>query len=317
MSDNRNAVLVDWGTSSFRLWLVDREGRIAGRRSSNEGMRVALEKGFDGILESHLAALGAPADAPALVCGMAGAKGAWAEAGYIDLPANLEGVAQRATAVPGASRNVFILPGLAKRDPACADVIRGEETMVLGASLKAGSEAGERLYCQPGTHSKWISMTGSTVSDFRTYMTGELFDAISNHTIIRQSVESADAEPAFAADGPFGDAIRAAGAQPERFTNLLFGIRGSAILFGARADESRETLSGILIGMELAGELKQRGNDAAVALIASGVLNQCYEAAFTALGVSYRTHDAEELVLAGLGRAAQTLGLLDDAPAIG
>jgi 2-dehydro-3-deoxygalactonokinase len=313
MSDNRNAVLVDWGTSSFRLWLVDRAGRIAGRRTSNEGMRVAVEKGFDGILESHLAALGAPADAPAIVCGMAGAKGAWAEAGYIDLPADLAGVAQRAISVPGASRNVFILPGLAKRDPAVADVIRGEETMMLGASLITGG-AGERLYCQPGTHSKWISMTGSTVSDFRTYMTGELFDAISNHTIISQSVESADAEPSFAADGPFGDAVRAASAQPERFTNLLFGIRGSAILFGAGTDKSRETLSGLLIGMELAGELKQRRNDVPVDLIASGVLRKCYEAAFTALGVSYRTHDAEELVLAGLGRAAQTLGLLDAAP---
>jgi 2-dehydro-3-deoxygalactonokinase len=280
-------------------------------------MLTALEKGFDGILESHLAALGATSDAPALVCGMAGAKGAWAEAGYIDLPADLDGIAQKATDVPGASRKVFILPGLAKRDPAGADVMRGEETMLLGASLLAGAGEAERLYCQPGTHSKWISMTGSEVGDFRSYITGELFDAISKHTIIRQSVGSAEAEPSFAADGPFGDAVRAASAQPERFTNLLFGIRASAILFGTGADLSRETLSGYLIGMELAGELKNRRDHSPVSLIAAGVLKKCYEAAFTALSVSYRTHDAEELVLAGLSRAAQALGLLDETPAIG
>ena len=311
MSENQKTALVDWGTSSFRLWLVDRAGRVAGRRSSDEGMRVALEKGFDAILESHLAALGAASDTPALVCGMAGAKGAWAEAGYIDLPAKLDGLAGQAITVPGASRKVFILPGLAKRDPAAADVIRGEETMLFGASLKAGGGGAGRLYCQPGTHSKWISMTGSEVHDFRTYMTGELFDAISNHTIIRQSVGSAEAEPMFAPDGPFGDAVRAASSRPERFTNLLFGIRGSAILFGANADISRETLSGYLIGMELAGEVKQRAAQDPVFLIASGVLKKCYEGAFTALNVSYQTHDAEELVLAGLGRAAQTLGLID------
>src|SRR5690606_27505297 len=104
-----------------------------------------------------------------------------------------------------------------------------------------------------------------------------------------QSVESADGEPTFAANGPFGDAVCATIAQPERLTNLLFGIRGSAILFNAEADKSRETLSGILIGMELAGELNGRAHDAPVDLIAAGVLRKCYEAAFTALNVSYRT----------------------------
>lgn len=77
---------------------------------------------------------------------------------------------------------------------------------------------------------------------------------------------------------------------------------------------SREALSGYLIGMELAGEMKDRRNGDPIILIASGVLKKCYEAAFAALKVSYQTYDAEELVLAGLGRAAQALGLIDIMP---
>ncbi len=57
-------VAVDWGTSSFRLWLVDRAGNILGERRSHEGMMVAGKPGFATVLQSHLEAVGAAPGCP-------------------------------------------------------------------------------------------------------------------------------------------------------------------------------------------------------------------------------------------------------------
>ncbi len=67
-------VAVDWGTSSFRLWLIDRAGQVLAERRSDEGMLAAAKTGFPAVLQSHLAALEAPDHLPVLVCGMAGAR---------------------------------------------------------------------------------------------------------------------------------------------------------------------------------------------------------------------------------------------------
>jgi len=53
-------VAVDWGTSSFRLWLIDRDGTVLAERRSGEGMTSAAKTGFSTVLASHLAAIEAP-----------------------------------------------------------------------------------------------------------------------------------------------------------------------------------------------------------------------------------------------------------------
>src|SRR6516165_7723811 len=44
-------VAVDWGTSSFRLWLIDRAGQVLGERRSGEGMIAAAKVGFALVLQ--------------------------------------------------------------------------------------------------------------------------------------------------------------------------------------------------------------------------------------------------------------------------
>src|SRR5690606_13941786 len=114
---------VDWGTSSFRLWLLDSAGSVLAERRSGEGMLSAGTEGFAPILERHLAALDAPAELPVIVCGMAGARQGWVEAPYVALPAGLEDILAGAVPVPGGRRPVRILPGLAQRRPETPDVI--------------------------------------------------------------------------------------------------------------------------------------------------------------------------------------------------
>ena len=94
-------VAVDWGTSSFRLWLVDRAGDVLGERRSHEGMMAAGKLGFATVLQSHLEAVGAAPELPVIVCGMAGARQGWVEAGYVDTPAPLASILKQAVVGSG------------------------------------------------------------------------------------------------------------------------------------------------------------------------------------------------------------------------
>lgn len=101
-------VAVDWGTSSLRLWLVSGTGDVLAERRSHQGMAALRKDDFGEVLESHLEALAAPGGLPVVVCGMAGARQGWVEAGYVDAPANLSFIPRRAVPVPRASRDALI-----------------------------------------------------------------------------------------------------------------------------------------------------------------------------------------------------------------
>ncbi|MHC2625092.1 2-dehydro-3-deoxygalactonokinase [Bradyrhizobium huanghuaihaiense] len=295
-------VAVDWGTSSFRLWLVDRAGQVLAERRSGEGMLAAAKAGFAGVLQSHLAAVEAPAHLPVLVCGMAGAKTGWVEAGYVDTPASLAAILKHAARVPGEARDIRILPGIAQRDAKAPDVMRGEETQLLGAlGLQA---AGEALVCMPGTHSKWVRVTDGTVMRFSTFMTGELFSVVSRETILSLAVAGADDAENVAS---FKTAVKSAYEAPAFAANLLFGARARQLLFGGTPAAARETLSGTLIGAELAAGLTGTVPKAGITLVASGRLATLYRHAFDALSVTVQPIDADEAVRRGLSMAAAAI----------
>src|SRR3954471_7117234 len=101
-------VAVDWGTSGFRLWLVDGARNVLAERRSQEGMMAAAKPGFAAVLQSHLDAVGAAPELPVIVCGMAGARQGWIEAGYVDTPAPLASILKQAVRVPGQDRDIRI-----------------------------------------------------------------------------------------------------------------------------------------------------------------------------------------------------------------
>lgn len=295
------AALVDWGTTSFRLWLVDRDGAVLSEIRSDEGMMKARESGFADVLERHLAGLGAPAALPVVICGMAGARQGWVEAAYMDMPAALRDLARHAVRVD-AARPVHILPGLAQRDPAFPDVMRGEETQLLGA-VAAGHASG--LVCMPGTHSKWVAVEDGRVERFATFMTGDIFSAIAGHSILKLALDGkTQVDPS---DPAFARAIEAACARPQEATARLFAIRAGPLLDLGDPAEAAAVLSGELIGLEIAGARSRFGMRDEVALVGSGGLGALYRAALEAVGVEVRMVDADEAVRAGLYAAATAL----------
>jgi 2-dehydro-3-deoxygalactonokinase len=295
-------VAVDWGTSSFRLWLVDPAGNILGERRSHEGMMAAGKLGFPAVLQSHLEAVGAAAGLPVIVCGMAGARQGWVEAGYVDTPARLASILEHAIPVPGQHRDIRILPGIAQRDPRAPDVMRGEETQLLGAL--GVDAAGDAVVCMPGTHSKWVRVSGGTVERFATFMTGELFDVVSRETILSHAVTGADQAEDLDA---FKSAVIAAFEAPAFAANLLFQVRSGQLLYGGKPSAAREKISGTLIGIELAAGLAGEIPSGGITLVASGRLQMLYQSAFETVAGPVRSIGAEDAVRRGLSMAAQSI----------
>ena len=296
-------VAVDWGTSSFRLWLIGEDGSIVSERRSGEGMTTAAQTGFARVLQTHLDAVSAPDTIPVIVCGMAGARQGWVEAGYIDTPTSLAAILTAAVTVPEQTRDVRILPGLAQRSQQAPDVMRGEETQLLGAI--AADAKGEQLVCMPGTHSKWVRVLDGQVTGFSTFMTGELFDVITKHSILSHAVAGAADMPADVK--AFEAALNAALDKPALVTNLLFTARSGQLLNGLTAAGARALISGTLIGAEIAGALASAGQNAAITLVASGRLRALYEDAFRALSLTCKTIDADAAVRRGLSAAAEAI----------
>ncbi len=294
---------VDWGTSGFRLWLIGADGQVLAERKSREGMMAAAQTGFAKVLESHLLAASAAPNLPVIICGMAGAKQGWVEAGYIDLPTRLDGIAQKAVRVDHPTRDIRILPGLARREPAHADVMRGEETQLLGVGTD-----GDGLVCMPGTHSKWVRLQQGMVTAFSTFMTGELFAVISQHTILQHAIKDSgkDSGGFDETSEAFGQAVRHAYTQPQNATNQLFSIRASGLLFRTGPVEAEATLSGTLIGLEMAGGLAA-GLNGPVMLVAEGRLADLYSAAFNRLDIELKLVNADTCVLKGLTNAARSI----------
>lgn len=296
-------VAVDWGTSSFRLWLIGKEGGVLAERRSGEGMTTAARTGFAEVLNSHLAAIAAPENLPVLICGMAGAKQGWVEAGYLDTPAALLDIPAAAVRIPGVEADIRILPGLAQRDPAAPDVIRGEETQLLGAAAELGN--GDHLVCMPGTHSKWVRLSGGRVEGFSTFMTGELFDAIAKNTILSHSI--AEAGPVSGNSGAFRAAVSRMVKNPALATSQLFSVRAGALIAGLTPDDAKARLSGTLIGLEIAGALSLVATGTPVALVVSGGLGTLYGEALAAAGLAPVVIDADTAVRNGLAAGAKAL----------
>jgi 2-dehydro-3-deoxygalactonokinase len=291
---------VDWGTSSFRLWLLSKDGAVLAERRSDEGMMRAAGAGFDAVLERHLAGLGVAETLPVIICGMAGARQGWREAGYLDTPADVADIIRNALVVDGYARDVRILPGIAQRETSVPDVMRGEETQLLGL-VADGVRSG--LVCMPGTHSKWVTLGGSKVEGFSTYMTGELFDVLSRHSIL--SAAMGGASEIAPDDAAFLEAVKLGFARPSSLSNLLFHVRSAQLLGFKPASDGAARLSGLLIGHELANAMAHRAAIEEVVLVASGGLGALYRAGLEGEGVVVRHCDAGDAVRRGLWSAAQ------------
>lgn len=282
---------IDWGTSRLRAYLLDADGSVRERRESEAGIHALGGGGFDAALAPLLR--GWPEAAPLLLCGMIGSRQGIIEVPYLRCPADPAALAAALAPVGIAGRQGHIVPGLCC-DP--ADVMRGEETLILGSGVADG------LVCLPGSHSKWVRLDRGIVRDFRTHLTGELFAAVANHTIVGRLLEPGD-PPDW--QHWFTKGVGRACSPGAALTAQLFGLRAGCLLGELPAAALRPLLSGLLVGHEIAAEAPA----GTVTLIGEGALLARYECALDARAISHRTAGADAAP-AGLSTIARSAGIL-------
>lgn len=295
----------DWGGSSLRAFAVAADGRVLAVRRSDDGAGGLAPDGFEPALMALVADWLPPAPPAAirvLICGMAGARSGWREAAYCDPSTPLTRLAGAAVPAPARDPRIrpLILPGYARSDP--PDVMRGEETQLLGL---IGTEPGfAGLVCLPGTHSKWARIADDRLTASATMMTGEIFALLARQSILRQSLRPA---VALVDEAGFRAAVRQAMADPALVLPAMFALRAADLTGGGGGgdpERAADRLSGLLIGLELAAlpRIGWRSGESVVVIGAPALAGR-YAVALDACGIPARQLSGETLVIAGL-RAA-------------
>lgn len=286
----------DWGSSNLRVFGFDDAGAMICEAQSDTGTGGLSQSEFEPALMRLIADWLAPERSyQVIICGMAGAREGWAEAGYSNVPCAplCEDFTRAASLDPRL--DVRLISGLAQASP--ADVMRGEETQIAGYLSRHPKFDG--ILCLPGTHTKWAHISAGEVVSFQTVMTGDLFAAISQHSVLRHSLKE-DGSPQDEAG--FIAAVNDAIARPERIAASLFTIRAEGLLNGLASGQARARMSGLLIGAELAATRPYwLGQN--VALIGAAKLSALYDSALCAQGALPTIVDADEMTRAGLNAA--------------
>ena len=292
-------VAVDWGTSNVRAWGIAADGSQSFSVGSDKGMGKLTRAEFPNVLNELI---GQQVDdaVDVVICGMAGARQGWLEAPYVDTPASLHELLSRSVRPEGADPRLVsrILPGVCQRTPGHEDVMRGEETQLLGLlALRPGFEGTAIL---PGTHSKWVEIRGGRIVRFSSAMTGELYEVLSQHTVLRHSLVGETNGPE--TEAGLTEGMDAGLAHPELVTSLAFRTRAAALLSGKGPDWCSGYLSGLLVGTEMGGH-RDWLPGGVVPLIGSARFGRLYGAALKRLGVDSVAIDASEATIAGLKEA--------------
>lgn len=289
-------IAADWGTSNLRVWAMSNAGDVLAEASSDQGMGKLSRDGFEPAL---LDLVGGWINGPITViaCGMVGARQGWTEAKYDRVPCPAATTGFTKVTTENADLSVHIIPGIAQDAP--ADVMRGEETQIAGFLSRNPNWDG--VICLPGSHTKWVHISADEVVSFQTFMSGELFAAISGHTVLKHSVDSTGWDAAM-----YEAAINETMSRPERLAAHLFSLRAEGLLHNMPNEAARSRLSGLLIGAELAAArpywLGQQ-----IAVIGAGDIASLYVKALELQGAPATQVQGDSVTLAGLTAAYRRL----------
>ncbi|HEY2021386.1 2-dehydro-3-deoxygalactonokinase [Paraburkholderia sp.] len=327
-------IALDWGTTSLRAYLFDAHGRVLATRASTAGImnlpRGAADGGFDAAFDDACGAWLEPArDLPVIAAGMVGSAQGWLEAPYVDTPANADALVAGIVRVKAANgATLHIVPGVLQRGE-LPNVMRGEETQIFGALSEATPDASgahasnavagastpaaaRSLIGLPGTHAKWAVVDAVRIERFHTFMTGEVFAALREHTILGRTMVTPDRPDtgAFLRGVNISREKGQAGLLATVFSTRTLGLTGEL-----SSEAQPDYLSGLLIGHELTGLdalLAQQHSSLArqsLRLIGNDALCERYRLALAQFGcqqVELIKHATER----GLWRVAVEAGLV-------
>jgi 2-dehydro-3-deoxygalactonokinase len=298
----------DWGTSSFRLRLVDPDtGEVHAELLTDDGIamthqrwlvagkpasgRISFYRDIIKNSSSHLSGV-MDKGLPVICSGMASASIGMIELPYQEFPFSWKASQIGVQKIPGDTEfpnDIFIVSGFKTGD----DIMRGEETLLLGAGVE---EPADHLFIFPGTHSKHVFVRNRIAVSFRTYMTGEFFNLLTEKSILKNVVRKGMDEISFE------EGFRA-GLQ-DNILHAAFQVRTRHLLAEKEPVSNYQYLSGLLIGTELR-ELKGHGYP--VYLVSNSDLSHAYRHGFALMNDHRAVHylPEDEMLVRGHCKIAE------------
>lgn len=288
----------DWGTTSFRLRLIEAESlEIIDEEKSKQGIAETFQlwkqigKNEDGRMQFYLDIILQKIKAievrsgytldnlPIIISGMASSTIGMVDLSYKNIPFLTSGEdLEIFTAEPSENvkHKIVIISGVRAAD----DIIRGEETKLVGCTVSG--ESTNHLYIFPGTHPKHIEVKHGLATAFKTYMTGEFFDLLSTKSILANSLVKSEN---FQAQDNLESFTK--GVKESIHSNLLhscFLVRTNDVFKKLSLEENYFYLSGLLIGSELKDVIAENENKH-ITIAANAALSAQYIAALQTFGL--------------------------------
>lgn len=239
-------IAVDWGTTNRRAWRIAPGGGVEEGFADASGILAIAAGGFPDAVASLRQRLG---DLPMLMGGMIGSDRGWRAVPYVPCPADVPSIA---AGIQWIDPRTGIVPGVAQERRDAPDVMRGEEVQIIGA-LALGRLPRDALVCLPGTHAKWVRLVNGRIVGFATWMTGEFYALIRDHSILAPQLGGETRAVPNSGPGPGFAAGVVASAEGDPL-GQLFRIRAAQMLDAPMADAPGYA-SGLLIGAEVRAAL--------------------------------------------------------------
>ena len=283
-------IAVDWGTSTFRAYLVQ-NNEVSDTIETKDGMKFVKSHLFEQTLLTLIDRwLDNDKITEILASGMVGSKQGWEEAPYQKTPCNLKSLNYITPSLKDNRISLKIFSGVSQiYQP---DVMRGEETQIAGFLNETPNFHGS--ICLPGTHSKWVEIRNNNIIKFKTFMTGELFEIISKNSVLIHSVESEKIDKI-----ELLNSVDKIFQNPELFSNALFQLRADDLINSKGPLIYKSKLSGYLLALELIGSVEFWKNSDIV-LIGNSELVEMYEYVLKKKVKSIKKFLSGDMVLKGL-----------------
>ena len=283
-------IAVDWGTSTFRAYLVQ-NNEVSDVIETKDGMKFVKSHLFEQTLLTLIDRwLDNDKITEILASGMVGSKQGWEEAPYQKTPCNFKNLSYITPPLKDNRISLKIFSGVSQINQ--PDVMRGEETQIAGFLNENPNFNGS--ICLPGTHSKWVEIKNNNIIKFKTFMTGELFEIISKNSVLIHSVKAEKIDKM-----ELLKSVDKILQKPELFSNALFQVRADDLINSKGPSIYKSRLSGYLLAIELLGSVEFWKNSDIV-LIGNPDLTAMYQFVLNKKVKSIKKFLSRDMILKGL-----------------
>lgn len=293
-------IIVDWGTTSLRAVLVDVSGEIHGRVETARGIQSIVGGRFEEELLTSVGDWLREHGALTIIAfGMITSRNGWEEVPYVSCPASVGDLASAAVRRELSNGSaLFFLPGITDetRRP-FPDVMRGEETQLVGYGLQK-----DATIVLPGTHSKWARILSGRIDGFQTFVTGEIYALLSQHSFIARVAADVPTTAGWSAFDRGVDTAKSCDPGKNPLLTLLFSARTGMLADQLEPGEICDYVSGLLIGNEFCGaqDCGWFKRDDTIGIVGNDGLNTRYKRAALAFGLLVDDGGEDAAVLGAL-----------------